>query len=239
MKIDFHSHILPGIDDGSRDLKESLQILDVMAEDGVDVVVATPHFYCNKTSIHRFLDKRGAAFEKLKAAVKPEHPKILLGAEVLYNPALVGKDALSRLAITGTDYMLLEMPYKKITEEMIEGVDKIANDLDVKVIIAHIERYLDFTSMRSLHELMELNVLGQINATSLTRMHTRKKCLKLASDGYVQLLGTDFHRIDRGDATLGEGMAVLEKKLGGDILAEIEENSRRVLSDCSIDEVLE
>jgi protein-tyrosine phosphatase len=238
LKIDFHSHILPGIDDGSRSVEESLKILDVMAEDGVDIVVATPHFYCSKTSIHRFLDKRNAAFEKLKAAVKPEHPKILLGAEVLYNHALVGKDALTRLAIQGTEYLLLEMPYKKLTPEIIEDVDKIACDFDVKVLIAHAERYLNFTSMKSLCSLMDLNVLGQINCTSLTKMSSRRDCFKLIKSGYVQVLGTDFHRIDRGDATLGEGIAILEKKFGPDFIAEIEENSKRILSNRTIDEVL-
>jgi protein-tyrosine phosphatase len=238
MKIDFHSHILPEIDDGSRSIEESLKILDVMAEDGVDVVVATPHFYCSKTSIHRFLDKRNAAYERLKAAMKPEHPKVLLGAEVLYNHALVGKEALTRLAIQGTDYMLLEMPYKKLTDEIIEDVDKIACDFDVKIIIAHVERYLNFTSMKSVCSLMDLNVLGQINSTSLTKMSSRRDCLKLIKNGYIQILGTDFHRIDRGDATLGEGCDILEKKLGAGFISEIEENSVRVLRNASIDEVL-
>ena len=68
MKIDFHSHILPKIDDGSRSVEESVKLLDLMAQDGVSVVAATPHFYCSKTSIHRFLDRRAEAYEKLKPA---------------------------------------------------------------------------------------------------------------------------------------------------------------------------
>jgi protein-tyrosine phosphatase len=238
LKIDFHSHILPEIDDGSRSLEESIKILDLMAEDGVDIVVATPHFYCSKISIHRFLDKRNAAFEKLRAAMKPEHPKILLGAEVLYNHALVGKEALTRLAIQGTEYMLLEMPYHKLTDDIIEDVDKIACDFDVKVIIAHCERYLNFTGAKSLSKLMELNVLGQINCTSLTKMSSRRDCFKLIKNGYIQVLGTDFHRIDRGDATLGEGRNILAKKFGDDFIRELDENSQRILADRSIEEVL-
>jgi tyrosine-protein phosphatase YwqE len=53
------------------------------------------------------------------------------------------------------------------------------------------------------------------------------------------VLGTDFHRIDRGDATLGEGYAVLEKKFGSDIIKEIEENSKKILSDYSIEDILD
>ncbi len=243
MKVDFHSHILPGIDDGSRSLEESLKILDAMAEDGVSIVVASPHFYCTKTSIHRFLDKRNQAYEQLRAAMKPEHPRIVLGAEVLYNHALVGKDALVRLAMSGpasakTSYMLLEMQYDKITDQIIEDVDKMANDLDVKIIIAHVERYLNFTSFKSVSELMQLNVLGQINAESLTHMRSRADCFKLIKNGYVHLLGTDTHRIDRGDAKLGEGIEILEKKFGKEFISYIEHNSRAVLKDRPIEELL-
>ena len=54
MKIDFHSHILPQIDDGSGSTEETVKILDLMAEDNVDIVAATPHFYCGQTSIDIF-----------------------------------------------------------------------------------------------------------------------------------------------------------------------------------------
>ena len=237
MKIDFHSHILPDVDDGSRSVEESVKILDKMAEDGVDIVVATPHFYCTKTSIHRFLDKRDRAFESLKPHLKPEHPKILLGAEVLYNHMLVGKEALSRLAIQGTDYMLLEMKYDKITEEMIEDVEVITNDLDVKVIIAHLERYLAFTSMKLLCSLMELDVIGQMNADSLTHLRTKQNCFKLIKGGYVHILGTDTHRIDRGDASLGEGLEVIEKKFGQEMIAEIDANGQKSLADRPVSDI--
>ena len=239
MKIDFHSHILPKIDDGSRSVEESVKLLDLMAQDGVSVVAATPHFYCSKTSIHRFLDRRAEAYEKLKPALKPEHPKILLGAEVLYNKALVGKDALTRLALQGTDFMLLEMPYAKITEDMIDDVERMICDFDVKIMIAHIERYLNFTSYRSLARLMELDVLGQINAESLTHLRTRIRCQRLINDGYVQLLGTDMHRIDRGDATLGQAYDILESKYGKDLIETIEENSESVLRNKSVAGILD
>lgn len=238
MTIDFHSHILPQIDDGSRSVQESVKILDGMAEDGVDIVVATPHFYCSKSSIHRFLDKRAASYELLKKNLKPEHPEILLGAEVLYNPALVGKDALTRLAIQGTDFLLLEMPYNTITDSIINDVDSIAGDRDVKIIVAHIERYLDFTGMDSLRRLMELNVLGQINAESLMRMRTRNRCFRLIREGYVHVMGTDMHRIDRGDAYYSEGLSVLKKRFGKDFASVMERNGINILANKEIHDIM-
>ena len=238
MKIDFHSHILPGIDDGSQNIEESVALLDIMAADGVDIVVATPHFYCTHRSIHSFLERRNNAYVKLKPHLKPEHPKILLGAEVLYNDILVGKEDLSRLTIQGTNFMLLEMPYQKLTEKHFDGVDKIISELDVKVIVAHIERYLNFTGYKSLADIMELEVLGQINAESLMHWKSRSRCFKLIKDGYVQLMGTDMHRIERGDAALGQGIEVVEKKFGSDFVAEMERCGEMVLGDKETEEIL-
>lgn len=238
MKIDFHSHILPGIDDGAKDIEESVTLLDNMAADGVDIVVATPHFYCTRSSIHRFLESRNKAYESLKPHLKPEHPKILLGAEVLYDDVLIGKDALSRLTIEGTNYMLLEMPYTKLTEKHIEGVEKIVDEHEVKVLVAHIERYLNFTSYKSLTEILDLDVLGQINADSLVHWKSRLDCFKLIKGNYVQVMGTDMHRISRGYASLGEGISVVEKKFGSGMIREMERNGEMLLEDRSFEEIM-
>ena len=56
--IDFHTHILPGIDDGSRDIDTSCRMLEMAAEQGVELIVATPHFYASRDRIEHFLEKR-------------------------------------------------------------------------------------------------------------------------------------------------------------------------------------
>lgn len=238
MKIDFHSHILPGIDDGSRNVEESVTILDKMAADGVKVVAATPHFYCTQNSIDSFLEKRTAAYEKLKPHLKPEHPQIILGAEVLYDHVLAGHDELSRLALQGTDFVLFEMPYKQLTDRIIDDVEMISSSMDVKLMIAHIERYLHFTSYRELENLMSLDVIGQMNAKSLMSFSSRRSCVKLIKDGYVQVMGTDFHRTDSGHVVLGEAERILEKKVGTDFLDSVAKCGKAVLQNKSIDDIL-
>lgn len=238
MTIDFHSHILPGIDDGARDVKESVRLLDMMAEDGVDTVIATPHFYCSQQSIHGFLEKRAEAYEKLKPFLRPEHPRILLGAEVLYNKALIGKEALGRLTIEGTNFMLLELPYTELDSSYAEGIETILSELDIKILTAHIERYLEFTSMESLCDILDTGLLGQINAESLVHFGSRRDCFKLIKNGYVQVMGTDMHRIERGYASYGEGAKILRKKFGSDFLAQIEENGGMILADKSAEEII-
>ena len=89
MRIDFHSHILPEIDDGASSVGESVEMLKILADAGVECVVLTPHFYRQNESIEKFLDRRGKAYEKLCAATQGISgiPKLVLGAEVYFYAA--------------------------------------------------------------------------------------------------------------------------------------------------------
>lgn len=80
--IDFHSHILPNIDDGSSGLEESLRMLQKEAKDGVTDVVVTPHYYADRYSLDRFMERRNKSFEALKNHLTEEYPSIHIGAEV-------------------------------------------------------------------------------------------------------------------------------------------------------------
>ena len=109
--IDFHTHILPGIDDGSRSTDESIQMLRAMPE--VTHVVATPHFYAWENTPERFLRRRTAAWEQLRERLDDTAPDIRLGAEVCYFEGICRSDELHSLCIEGTNMLLLEMPFEK------------------------------------------------------------------------------------------------------------------------------
>lgn len=235
MIIDMHSHILPGIDDGARTVEESLQLLDSFVENGTDIVVATPHFYCKEQSINSFIEKRNAAYEKLKPHLKAEHPQIILGAEVLYSPILAGNEDISKLTIQGTDFILFEMPYQKLTADIINNVSKIANSMDVKLLIAHIERYLHFTSFSELSELMDLDVLGQINIKSLMKSSSKRACFKLIKKGYVHALGSDYHRIDKPVPHVVDAFEILDKKFGNGYTNHLIKNEVHILKNDSLE----
>ncbi|MBR6873444.1 MAG: histidinol-phosphatase [Ruminococcus sp.] len=230
MKIDFHSHILPGIDDGSRSVEESVELLDMMAADGVDIVCATPHFYMHEISIEKFIKRRNEAYATLKEHLRPEHPKILLGAEVLYNHALLRCEEIKQLCLQGTDYLLWEMPYTEITSAIINDTDELAHTDDLKIMVAHIERYLNFTSYSSLAELMSLDVIGQLNAKSFTSFSTRRACKKLIGDGFVYILGTDYHRPTSGHALLSAAEEVIAKKFNPKMIDRIAHNGEKILA---------
>ena len=82
--IDMHCHILPGVDDGARDVETSLAMLEASRAQGVQYMVATPHFYATRDRVDTFLDRRREAWETLKPRMGADFPGIVLGAEVAF-----------------------------------------------------------------------------------------------------------------------------------------------------------
>ena len=82
--IDFHSHILPGMDDGSKSVEMSVEMLNREAEQGIRKVIATPHFYPWSEHPEQFLARRDTAAAKLRKAMEMRNhlPEVIMGAEV-------------------------------------------------------------------------------------------------------------------------------------------------------------
>jgi len=110
--IDFHAHILPGIDDGSKSVDESMTMLDSMSKQGIKKVIATPHFFANYESVDSFIERRKTAFQFLEER-PPNSPEILLGAEVKYYDGISHLLDLKKLRIEGSRLLLFEMPFNR------------------------------------------------------------------------------------------------------------------------------
>ena len=216
--IDFHSHILPGIDDGSKSVKESIELLRMLSVQGVDTVAATPHFYASDSSPEEFLEKRDASAGLLKAAMPNGLPKIFLGAEVLYYQGISGMRELSRMRIEGTKLLLLEMPVSIWNEYIIREVENLCGS-EFIVMIAHLERYIFLQKAHVLERLLSSGVIMQTNASSLLRFGTRRKILGMFKRGEVHLIGSDCHSIDTRPPRMQEAYSVIRKHLG-DVFAE-------------------
>ncbi|MBQ5810139.1 MAG: capsular polysaccharide biosynthesis protein, partial [Clostridia bacterium] len=67
MNFDIHSHLIPNIDDGAQSIAESAKMLQILKDEGVDNILATPHFYPSRSSLDSFLAKRSASFDALAA----------------------------------------------------------------------------------------------------------------------------------------------------------------------------
>ena len=97
--IDWHTHILPAVDDGSRDIEESLKMLSELKAQGVDCVVATPHFIANAESVEEFISRRDEAYASLAESMSEDLPKVLCGAEVKYYPGIAKMEGLEKLTV--------------------------------------------------------------------------------------------------------------------------------------------
>ena len=140
--IDWHSHILPRIDDGSRDIDESIALLSMLKHQGVGIVAATPHFFADDMSVEKFLSRRQQSLDAVRAALQDSEIDIVTGAEVRYYPGIGKLDGLEKLCIGGSNLLLLEMPMGEWTDYTVRELSEIANTSGVRLILAHIERYL-------------------------------------------------------------------------------------------------
>lgn len=222
--IDIHTHILPGIDDGSRDIHMTEKMLEAEKEQGVDLVLATPHFYAHRRSIPQFLERRRASFESVQESLlnaRDDLPKIAAGAEVYYFPGIGRAAELRDLCYEGTDILLLEMPFTQWTGEVYQDVREILYRQDLTIILAHVERYLSFQKDKSVfEEVLALPLRIQLNAEDfLTRGKKRRWCLRtIAGEGNV-LLGSDCHNTDERRPNMADAIKIIEKKAGRECAA--------------------
>lgn len=211
---DFHSHILPKMDDGSRSVEESLEMLKALSEQGITRVVATPHFYANDESVSDFLSRRQASLERLKSSLSAETPEILTGAEVRYYDGISRLSELKSLCIQGTQLLLLEMPETRWTEYTVKELIDISSDGKVTLVLAHIERYLAYQKPEVFYWLLRNGILMQINASFINGFFSQRKAIKLLKNNEVHFLGSDCHNMTGRPPDIGRALDSVQKKLG-------------------------
>jgi len=228
--IDFHSHILPGIDDGAQDVETSIKMLSVAGESGVKTILATSHCHpMNQERIDIFLEKRSDAFNVLSGAIKKQKaklPTIIPAAEVHIYDGLHELSGIEKLCISGTNYILLEMPYGQWKDYAFEEIYQLTR-LGFRPIMAHLDRFLD--RKKSFSEIFSLNPLIQINSSAFIESATRKKMLQLFESGHIQVLGSDTHNLSTRSPDVAKAYSIIEKKLGKEYVDYINESGNAIL----------
>lgn len=223
MITDFHSHILPGIDDGSKEIVQSLAMLRQAAEQGIHRMVATPHFYPHRDRPEAFLEARAESWDQLRQAMDAGLPQIVLGAEVYFFRGISDSDFLKKLTIGESECVMIEMPLPPWPEEFYRELEAIRGKQGLTPVIAHVDRYIRPLRTFSIPErLEELPVLVQANASFFTGRATAAQAMKLLSRGQIQLLGSDCHDLDSRKPDLGAAIRRIEEKLGSSTLLKIE-----------------
>lgn len=191
--VDIHSHILPGIDDGAKNIDESLEMISEMKKMGFSKVIGTPHtypgLYDNTT------DSIKNAFKKLEN-LRLKDIKLDYGTEYMLEKSIIDKSRGKKLLCLKDNFVLVEMSF--ISEPI--GLFDIIYEMKVNgytPVLAHPERYL-FLSKKKYIELKKRGCLFQANLLSTTDYygaHIRKNLEKLLADNIIDFVGSDIHNL--------------------------------------------
>lgn len=194
--IDLHCHILPGLDDGPVNFDFSVAMARTAAENGIQVMVATPHIRDDYGVDPGVI---GGLVDELNDALEEDQTQLLVlaGGEVaLEKVAELDDDTLRTVCLGSSDYLLLESPYKQI-EIDIEGIVRDAQSRGFKPLLAHPERCPIFQNDPDrLQRLVNMGVLCSITASSLAGgfgSTVRRFTIELMHDGLVHDVASDSH----------------------------------------------
>lgn len=211
--LDIHSHFLPKMDDGSKSVEMSMEMLRSSKKQGVTTIVSTSHFYGYEDNPENFLKRRARAYDQLKPHLTDNEPDILFGSEILYYPGISHSEVIQQLSIQGTDLMLIEMPFVEWSDKIFEELITLQYYSNLRIILAHVERYQKIQKKKVFESLFEQPFYFQCNAEAFLYPKSRKLALKMIENDKLHFLGTDCHNMDHRPPNMDEARAVIEKKL--------------------------
>lgn len=196
LEVDMHNHLLPGIDDGSENVDQSLLLIKGLNNLGLQKFICTPHIMQdvhpnNKATI-------GNAFNQLKVALDKEHKKneIFAAAEHMIDDGLAQLIAKDNLCVMPGGYVLIEMSYLVESKALFQTILEIQK-LGYKPILAHPERYNYYHTDFSMYkQIKDAGCLLQLNLLSISRYYgieVKANALTLIKSGMYDFVGTDLH----------------------------------------------
>ncbi len=235
--IDFHTHILPEMDDGAKTLDESISMLKTAYACGAETVILTPH-YLPDTSISEFCARRDEKLTQLRRAMKKDggnFPKLLCGAEVLLSATLSEQEDLPKLCIEGTDLLLLEIPYTSWNKWNLREIHEIVITRNLTPVMAHIDRYLRRPKdLDKIDRLITYGAKFQVNAQSFLTFSGRRVFRALAAEGLISVIGSDCHDVKKRSADINRALTAMAKKFGEPFIDYLYERTSKMLTEFSI-----
>ena len=196
--IDIHCHILPNMDDGSPDMDESLRMVRLADRNGIDVIVATPHFI-HYDSIDEFVIERDEKAIELNKAIRELGYKVSVacGCELFLDSRIFTAENLDELTINGSQYMLCEFTLKPFENEKAIIYCEELVERGYVPIIAHPERYINFMHDPTVvNDLWNMGCKFQVNASGLAGhggSEMQGFALELIKRGFSVAIATDAH----------------------------------------------
>ena len=190
--IDLHCHILPGVDDGALDLRDSAAMARQAAADGIEAICATPHIrHDHDVRIHEVAGRVEALNARLREEGVPV--VVLRGGEVAESAVEdLSEEELVRVALGGGRWVLLEPAPGPLTDSLARRVEHLA-ERGHRALIAHPERHLSADMFERIARLVADGALVQATADFFLREQTAAGMLALAAAGLVHVLSSDAH----------------------------------------------
>ena len=210
--FDLHSHVLPYIDDGAKDMETSLAMLKMAKEQGVNTVVATPHCVAKDSmAVDVFAEKRRESYEKLLLEIKnkSDYPEILLGSEVYLCGDISEFENLSSLCYQNTNYILLEMTEDIEPSQTVEWIYNISVK-GYRPVIAHVDRYSFYAQI--MRELSHVDVVYQINSSRFLTMTDRRHLKNVFKYHNRFLASSDMHNLTSRVCNMAPARKIAQKK---------------------------
>lgn len=231
--IDLHCHIIPGIDDGSHNLEESIEMARSAYKLGYREICCTSHYANGKYENIGYQEK----FYELSKALEKEKIliKIHTGNELYLDPEGLKAVAEGKVNPMGnSNYLLVEAAVGMTSESLIKAIEKIIQ-LGYKPVLAHVERYF-FLTINDVKKIEKLGVVLQVNLSSFSNS-LKKRTRALLDKNVIHIVASDSHgSVKRNYENAATGLYELEKIAGKNrtkLLTEI--NPKRILEDCQIE----
>lgn len=226
--VDIHSHILAGIDDGAKNLKETIKMIDIAIEEGIDAIIATPHYEIGIEP--EVLTKYQEVYDSVLQYIESQEIPLQLyqGNEIYYSesiPELLQKGDIHTM--NGTRYILVEFSPVVEFSSMERALSKLLY-AGYWPILAHTERYMALRKIDRVEELIRMGAYIQLNTSAIIGKEgwqTKRYCHQLLKKRLVHAIGTDAHSSHHRRPQMVECLAWLDKKYGTSYRKEISEDN--------------
>lgn len=233
--IDIHTHILPGLDDGSAKWDDTLNMAQAAVSEGITTIIATPH-HANGTYINeadKVVEHTSRVNQQLNAAGVPI--TIVTGQEIrVHDDLLEAWDRKELLPLAGSSYVLIEMPSSRIPKNMLDLIHELSI-INLKPIIAHPERNAEVVQHpERLAELVEAGAFAQVTTHSLVGgfgKRIEQAAWSLCKDGLIHIVSSDAHHIERRGFRLREAYDRINERMGENWETYFLNNAQCVLED--------
>ena len=229
--IDFHTHLLPCIDDGANSVETAKRMIEQSKEQGVTTVLLTSHYYGKKRSPEQFLEKRAEAFALLKS-VAPQGIDFRLAAEVHFTGDIIPSFTdLAKLKIEGTNYILLELPFTSVwRKDLLERIKEFIDETGLTPVLAHIERYETFQkNPKMLSKFVAAGCLTQLNAKAFLDKKRVSFAQAALRHGLAHCIGSDMHDCE----SRAQNLAFAKAEIGLPF-EKLQENMQKILAGESV-----